>query len=175
MRSRADELRRQHRKVLGWALAAAVAIHLVIFLLLPGLRTDASWVASTELEGVPAIGEAMVDVRFGPPLITTPDGTLVQEPPERRLQVVRLTRLPADCDVLGQAPERLIRGSVKLRVDPGGYAKAAELATSTGHRCADAMIVDIAGDLQYHWLPSERFPAPVELVQPVTLVEVVEE
>ena len=35
--------------------------------------------------------------------------------------------------------------------------------------------MQLAGDLQYHWLPSERFPAPVHLVQPVTLVEAVDE
>lgn len=175
MRSRAEELRKQHRKVLAWALAAAAVFHVGLFLLHPGLRSEATWTANARLEGVDAVGGAAVDVRFGPPRITAPDGTVVQEPPERRLQVVRLMRLPANCDVLHQTPELLVRGSVRIRVDPGGYAKAVEVAESTGHACADQVIMRLAGDLQYHWLPSERFPAPVDLVQPVTLVEAVDE
>ena len=70
MRSRAEELRKQHRKALAWALAAAAAIHVAIFLVLPGLRPDATWTATPELEGIDASGGALVDVRFGPPLIT---------------------------------------------------------------------------------------------------------
>lgn len=175
MKSRADELRKQHRRMLAWALAAAGGLHAVLFLLLPGLPTEATWSPDPQLEGVPAIDEGMVDVRFGPPQITTADGAVVQEPSERRLQVVRLMRLPANCDALRQVPELLIRGSVRLRVDPGGYAEVMEVVESTGYTCADQMLVELAGDLQYHWLPSERFPAPVHLVQPVTLVEVVDE
>lgn len=175
MRSRADELRKQHRKVLSWALAAAAGLHVVLILLVPGLPIEETWTEEDQLEGVAAIGEDMVDVRFGPPQITMEDGTVVQEPPERRLQVVRLMRLPANCDALRQAPELLIRGSVRLRVDPGGYAKAVEVGESSGHTCVDQVMAALAGDLQYHWLPSERFPAPVRLVQPVTLVEVVDE
>ena len=140
MKSRADELRTQHRKVLAWALTAAAVLHVGLFLLLPGLRTEATWSADTQLEGVNAVGGTPVDVRFGPPLITTAEGAVVQEPPERRLQVVRLMRLPADCYVLRQAPDLQVRGAVRLHVDPGGYAKDLELAESTGHTCADQVI-----------------------------------
>ena len=175
MKSRADELRKQHRTVLAWALAAAAALHVGFFLLLPGLRTEATWNANAHLEGVDATGGDPVDVRFGPPAITASDGAVVQEPPERRLQIVRLMRLPANCDVLRRLGSTLVRGSVRLRVDPGGYAKGVGLAESTGHTCADQMIMRLAGDLQYHWLPNERFPAPVELVQPVTLIEAVDQ
>ncbi|MDX1396830.1 MAG: hypothetical protein R3195_20820 [Gemmatimonadota bacterium] len=173
MRSRADELRRQHRKALAWALAAAAALHVVIFLFLPGLRNDSEWSADPELLGVNARGGTLVDVRFGPPLITIAGGAVWQEPPERVLQVVRMMRLPASCDALRGTPN--IDGSVRIRVDPAGYAKRVETAESTGHPCADQVIEELAGDLQYHWLPSERFPAPVFLVQPVTLVETVEQ
>ncbi|MDX1395855.1 MAG: hypothetical protein R3195_15840, partial [Gemmatimonadota bacterium] len=89
MRSRADELRKQHRKAFAWALAAAAALHVVIFLFLPGLRTDSEWSADPELLGVNARGGTLVDVRFGPPLIALAGGDAWQEPPGRRLQIVR--------------------------------------------------------------------------------------
>ena len=40
-----------------------------------------------------------------------------------------------------------------------------------GDACGDQVIETVAGDLLYHWLPSERFPAPVDLIQPVTLTQ----
>jgi len=42
---------------------------------------------------------------------------------------------------------------------------------SSGIRCADDLLERVAGDLLYHWLPSEDFPAPVELTQPMRLSE----
>lgn len=174
MKSRAEELRRQHRKVLFWAIGVAAVLHVVAFLALPGFRNEVTWISGEDLVGVDPIDGSPVDVRFGPPLISAPDGSVAQEPPERTLQVVRLMSLPAGCDVLGDAGA-LLPGSVRLKVDPGGYAEALEVVQSTGFPCSDQVMMRLAGDLQYHWLPNERFPAPVHLVQPVTLVEAVEE
>jgi len=174
MKSRAEQLRRQHRRVLAWGFSVAAILHIGAFLLLPGLRTESAGISKLVLEGVPAVGGAMVDVRFGPPEIRRPDGAIVREPSQRTLQVVRLRRLPADCDVQGWATEVGVSGSVRLRVGVDGRAENPEIASSTGSRCADWLLTTLAGDLRYLWLPNERFPAPVELVQPVTLVEVVE-
>lgn len=126
------------------------------------------------LEGVPAVGGALVDVRFGPPEIQRADGAIAREPAERTLQVVRLMRLPADCNVQAWATEAGVSGSVRLRVRVDGRAENPEIASSTGSRCADWLLTQLADDLRYLWLPNVRFPAPVELVQPVTVVEVVE-
>ena len=33
------------------------------------------------------------------------------------------------------------------------------------------MLRRVAGDLWYRWLPNEEFPAPVELIQPLSFTE----
>lgn len=174
MKSRAQELRRKHRRILIGAFGVAIVLHVAGFFLLGGIRTEPELVFEPELEGIPAVGGAMVDVRFGPPFITLPDGTVEREPPERTLQVVRLVRLPLECTVLRDQRETMLSGSVRLRVGAQGLVEASELASSTGSPCADELMTGLADDLWYRWLPNERHPAPVELVQPVTLLEVVE-
>ena len=56
-------------------------------------------------------------------------------------------------------------------VDEGGRTDDVEIEQSTGDACADEVLSRVAGDLWYRWLPSEEFPAPVDLVQPITLAE----
>lgn len=175
MTSRSEQLRRQHRKVLWWAFGIAAALHVVAFLVLPGLRSSAVPVSEIELEGVPGLGDAMVDVRFGPPAITGADGTVTIEPPDRILQVVRLVRLPENCDIPKGSRDLGLSGRVRLRVGVDGRADLPEIVSRAGSPCADELMTQLAGDLRYGWLPSERFPAPIELVQPVTLVEIVDE
>jgi len=175
MTTRSEQLKRQHRKVLWWAFGIAAALHVIAFLVLPGLRSSRVPVSELELEGVPGIGDAMVDVRFGPPAITGADGTVTIEPPERILQVVRLVRLPVDCDVPLGSDDLDLSGRVRLRVEADGRADLPDVVLGTGSPCADELMTQLAGDLRYRWLPSERFPAPVELVQPVTLVEIVDD
>lgn len=175
MRTRSEELRRRHRRVLAWSLAAAALLHVVVFLVLPGLRTEGMDVGDGRLEGVNASRGALVDVLFGPPEISEADGTTWQEPPERRLQVVRLVRLPADCTVLRESDAERVGGRVRLTVDAAGQVDVVRVTEGTGHACADRVITQLAGDLHYHWLPDERFAAPVDLIQPVTLVETVAE
>ena len=44
-------------------------------------------------------------------------------------------------------------------------------SVSTGSACGDATLARVAGDLWYRWLPSEEFPAPVDVVQPLSFAE----
>jgi hypothetical protein len=64
-----------------------------------------------------------------------------------------------------------LRGYVRLQVLASGRTLVAGIDESTGDRCADRVILDLARDLLYRWIPNERFPAPVQLIQPVTLIE----
>ena len=115
-----------------------------------------------------------MDVRFDPPEILRPDGPALREPPERVLQVVRLLRLPADCEALRDAPEDGFAATVRLTVAADGRADVVRLTTGSGHDCIDGLLLSLADDLRYGWLPDERYPAPVRLDQPITLVEAVE-
>ena len=52
-----------------------------------------------------------------------------------------------------------------------GHTLVDGIEESTGDECADQVILTLANDLFYRWIPSERFPAPVDLIQPVTLTQ----
>ena len=116
----------------------------------------------------------LLNVRFGPPAITTEDGVFRTEPPRGELRTQRLVRLPAECAALSPRGRTFLTGRVRLRVDASGNASVVELTEGTGEWCGDEALTTVADALRYRWLPDERFPAPVELVQPVMLAEVEE-
>lgn len=80
-----------------------------------------------------------------------------------------LVNVPAACRSVIRSSGNDIRGSVRLRVKVTGRVDVTGVVRSSGIRCADDLLERVAGDLLYHWLPSEDFPAPVELTQPMRL------
>lgn len=179
MTTRAARLRARHRKILGWSLGIALVVHLGFFLLGPEFRTSPLSGSDT---GPPAPdsatadsvapASAVVDVLFGPPTISRPDGSTWSEPPERRLEARRGIELPPLCAAVGREKGMPLSGRVRLTVKASGRVDVTGLAERTGDACADVVLTTVAGSLRYHWLPDEQFPAPVELVQPVTLTDV---
>ncbi len=157
----------------AWSFGLAALLHIAVFVLWPGFRiellpgSDGRGETVSEAEGSPTF----VDVFFGPPDIFEIDGTLSREPPERVLEADRVLQLPTECATLSQEGRTPAYGRVRLRVRPSGRADVIGIAQSTGDECGDDVIETVAGDLLYHWLPSERFPAPVDLIQPVTLTQ----
>ena len=172
--SNADR-RRKERRVYGWGLAAAVALHVVAFLLVPAFRSETPHDPSLDpLWGAAAAGApVVVDVLFGPPTITAADGLARTEPPDRFLEADRLVLMPEDCAVLAAERQAPFHGSVQLRVKASGRVDVAGMVESTGASCVDAVLQTVAGDLWYHWLPDERFPPPVDVTQPMSLTATV--
>ena len=175
MQTRAQQLRARDRKVLAWSLGVAAVLHVLAFWLLPGIQAQPVNAPDVELRRTPNAkgGErALVAVLFGPPSITEQGGGVWTEPSDRVLKAARLVSLPRECITLVGQDRTPIHGRVHLQVDAGGLAANATMAESTGDACGDKVLALLAGDLWYHWLPTKRFPAPVDLVQPVTLADV---
>lgn len=172
MKSRSEQLRERHRRIMGWSLVGAVAVHAVAFLLMPAFRAEPLGGADPPLDtiGVAGGANAEVEVLFGPPTISAQDGTDWTEPPERVLPAERAVRLDPDCVALITGDRMPLRGRVRLRVKASGRVDVLGLPESTGDACGDRIAKEVAGDLWYHWLPNDRFPAPVDLVQPVVLL-----
>jgi hypothetical protein len=176
MTSRSAQLRRQQRRVLGWSLAAAVLLHVAVFVFSPTFHADPLVGGDAHADlgdrpGTEARAPLAVDVRFGPPRITLPDGSTWTEPPDRVLEADRVVDLPPGCSQGMGGEGATATGAVRLRVPPSGRAEVVEVVEGAGNPCADRILSMVAGALWYHWLPDERFPAPVDLVQPLTLVE----
>lgn len=174
MKRNAAQLRSKHRKVLAWSIAAAVAIHVGVFVLAPEFKVEPLGGLDGENNAgdpMPILAPRVLSVFFGPPTIAMPDGTEWQEPDDRVLEAVRVTEFPPECAANAQAELTQQRGSVRLRVNQGGRAAVIDLVEGTGDPCGDRLLKSVAGALHYHWLPNTRFPAPVELVQPLTLAE----
>lgn len=110
-----------------------------------------------------------VNVFFGPPKIYESDGTIAEEPASRILEAARLLQMPPECLSREIAPSAPGFGQVRLTVNSSGRIDAVVLEQSTGDLCWDKVAMRVAGDLWYRWLPSERFPAPLELIQPITV------
>jgi len=172
MKRSAAQHRERHRKVLAWSFAVAILLHLALFLLSPELRVKVLGDPAVEAVqvGPPLDVPWALDVRFGPPTLTAPDGTSWQEPADRVLQTVRLIELPPLCAAMAGDQPISLRGSVHLQVNVEGHAAVVELVEGTGTACGDHLLRSVAGDLRYHWLPTSRFPAPLDLVQPVRLM-----
>ena len=77
--------------------------------------------------------------------------------------------MPPDCLARKIAPSAPGTGQVRLKVNSSGRIDAVALDQSTGDLCWDLVAIRVAGDLWYRWLPSKRFPAPLELLQPLTV------
>ena len=54
-------------------------------------------------------------------------------------------------------------------VNERGRVDSVQVTRSSGSYCWDRALASIAGDLWYRWLPTELFPAPIRLYQPVSL------
>lgn len=170
--SRAAEERRRKENRLVWAgLGIAVLVHLAAVGFLRWSSHGPEWSPDREtvtLEAGSWTGTP-VDVRFGPPRIFRSDGTIAEEPPDRVLETARLMGMPPICLSRAIPPSAPGSGQVRLTVNDVGRIGAVSLHQSTGDSCWDAVAVRVAGDLWYHWLPDARFPAPVELLQPITV------
>ncbi len=172
MRSSARQHGDRYRTVLGWSLALALVIHVAVFVFSPDfvvVPPGESKAASSEFRASDVTPTTVYEVVFGPPAIRAPDGTVWQEPQDRVLRATRVTDLPMLCAHLVGNDRTPLQGAVRLLVDQDGNASVVEVEESTGDWCVDRILVRAADALRYHWLPSERFPAPVELVQPVAL------
>lgn len=175
MKTRSQQLRARGRKIFAWSLAIAAVVHVAVFLLTPGFRTELITSSEIRLErpgGAPDGPPILLSLFFGPPTITATDGTTRTEPPERVLQAERLVLFPEDCPPLLLAGDAALRGRVRLRVNPSGRTKVVEVAVSTGNPCGDEVMTIVADALWYHWLPNDDYPPPVDLTQPVTMTEV---
>ena len=172
MKRSAAQHRERHRKVFAWSFAAAISLHIALFILSPELRVQVLGDPAVEAvqAGPPPALPWALDVRFGPPTLTAPDGTSWPEPADRVLDTVRLIELPTLCAAMAHDEMISLRGSVHLQVNVEGHAAVIELVESTGTACGDHLLRSVAGDLHYHWLPTSRFPAPLDLVQPVRLM-----
>jgi hypothetical protein len=174
MRARSEQLRAQHRRILTWSLGAAAAIHVLVFLLMPTFRAEPLDRPDLELDTIGTVGgaNALAEILFRPPILREANGSEWVAPPERVLAAERGIRLASRCTYLIGAHRARLNGRVQLRVHESGRVEVLGLAGSTGNACGDGVIKDVAGALWYHWLPNDRFPAPVELTQPVTLIAV---
>ncbi len=173
MTTRSQQLRARGRRVFAWSLVGAAAIHVAVFLLAPGFRTEL--LTSQEIRLDPTGGgqgvPTLVALFFGPPTLTAPDGTTGTEPPRRVLRDERLVVFPPDCAPFTGRGDVTLHGSVHLHVNPSGRTKVVEVARTTGNDCGDAVMTIVADALWYHWLPNDRFPAPVDVIQPITMGE----
>jgi hypothetical protein len=173
LRTRAQELRARDRWVLSWSLLAAVVIHGLVFtywLTRPEPVPRGEGIGLSPEDRTPSAG-IRLDLFFGPPDIEAPDGTMWKEGPERFLTARRVVQLSSFCDGLTEDGRTPVTGVVRLRLDGTGRVERVDVADGTGDPCGNAAMTAVASDLLYRWLPSERFPAPVELLQPVTITD----
>ena len=171
MKTRATELRRRHRKILMWSIGIAIGVHVAVFAFSPTFQAEPMDGSGRKPEVVrPSdASPTLLDVLFGPPTITGRDGTRHVEPEARRLEKALAVKLPSGCTVFAADPAGALTGRVELSVDGQGESNVVRIAEHTGVPCADDVMTDLARDLRYHWLPDDRFPPPVHLVQPVTM------
>ena len=174
MTTRSEVLRKRNRKVLAWSMAIAVVVHVAAFLLVPSFGGELRMADSPpggEEVNLMIRNPTFVDVTFGPPDIFDADGAVWKEPADRVLQADRILSLPTQCEALSREGRVPALGRVRLRVNASGRVNVMGLAEGTGDPCADEVITTVAADLWYRWLPNERFAAPVDLIQPITLEE----
>jgi len=164
---------RRQRRIIMVSIGIAVVAHLVFFLVAPRVQFS---VTSDRIFGEAAmqrlvLGDLAVDLHFGPPRILLPDGSRVEEPPERFLEAsnLALTVLEVNpaCADRFRPGLPAFEGEVRLQVGRDGRVTVMELEARTGDPCADAALLAAAQSLWYRWLPDERYAAPVDLVQPL--------
>ena len=163
--TRSAELRRRHRKVLGWSLAGGLLLHLGAALLITWPDAEGRTILGEQMAAGAWTGPPIAFI-FGPPTIRGRADGGSDEVVDRTLEAERSLPLPAECGrtpgAASSAPARL-----HLRLDEQGRVSTLSLAGSTGDPCWDAVAMEVAPHLHYQWLPSPRFPHPVELEQPV--------
>lgn len=171
MESRADMLRRRDRRVFRWSFGIAVVAHGLVLAFGPWFRSDPVSLSATELveRGPPTLGGVPVEVFFGPPAIVLAEDSLEMQPPGRVLRASRAVPPPVGCASNDWLARGSAEGRVRLTLRETGRVETVAILEGTGDRCWDMIVAGLAGDLLYRWLPSERFPMPVELVQPVTV------
>lgn len=178
MESRNEQLRRSGRRVFMASCFVAALVHAAVFAFAPDFQVDDSIVSRTEAprEGPSVSGWRFVDVTFGPPAILLPDGTISREPPDRVLEAryVDIGGIQVSRSCAGRRDEwsEPVSAQVRLTVTNTGRVSQAALLASTGEPCKDEIMRAIAGSVWYHWLPGDRFEAPVELIQPMTALGV---
>ena len=173
MSERIAQRRKAQRKVFYWGWSVAAALHVILFLAWRESREVRVTLPNPDLETLNMVDPEFIplDLFFGPPAIRNATGGISVEPPERFLEVDRLVILPGNCKALVKGSGAVVRGSVRLAVDETGRTDVRSVHQSTGYPCADVVLWRIAGDLWYRWLPNDEFPAPVELVQPLSFRE----
>ena len=169
--TRSEERRKRDRRLVGISVGIAAILHVVVIGFVtwtgPGIELRPGS-ETVRLEENPWTGTS-VDVFFGAPRIYRPDGTIAREAPDRVLEAKRILRMPPAClsrDVVPVAPGS---GEVRLTVNARGRIDLVVLTRSTGDLCWDQVATRVAGDLWYRWLPNDGFPAPLELLQPLTV------
>ena len=171
MEQRANTRRRRENRTVFVGLGVAVLLHVAAFAFVGWNRTGPEWSldrSSVTLEPASWTGTP-VDVFFGPPRIYRPDRTLAHEPDDRVLEAARLLGMPPTCLSRDIPPAAPGSGEVRLIVNEDGRIDHVAMTRSTGDTCWDAVAVRVAGQLWYRWLPSDEFPAPVEVLQPITV------
>ena len=167
--SRSRELRARHRRVLFWSFGVAALLHVAVLVIRPTYQVEPF--VGSGLEMVPGDSTGMpgtpVTLFFGPPEIRGLEGVIHVEPVDRILEVPRAVDLSPAC--IADAGRRTASGRVRLSVGVLGYTDVVALEEGTGIPCWDSVLRAVAADLWYRWLPSERFPAPVDVIQPVTV------
>lgn len=168
--SRSAELRDRNRRILVWSFAGAVLIHIVVFAMWPETPIEplgefgATTVTAVEEEGV----FLEIRVEFGGPEIVSSGGRADRRRVARTLETRRLTRMPVECrDAMRVG--RTYDGEVRLVVDQEGRVDRKDMVVGSGDACGDRALLAVAGDLWYRWLPSEEHPAPIVLIQPVSV------
>ncbi len=172
MSRRSEERRKRERRVLGWSLGVAALVHVVVFAVAPPMQVEPMVGTDVELDttGAPGGANAMVRVFFGPPTVILAERERWTAPSERVLSAEREVRLEEACLTLAGDGRTPVAGQVGLRIRASGRVDLLGLEASSGDPCADRILTEVAGDLWYHWLPNERFGAPVQVIQPVTLM-----
>ena len=173
MSERIARRRKAERKVFYWGWSVAAALHVILFLSWRETREVRVTLPNPDLESVEIVDREPIPLElfFGPPAISNTAGGISFEPPERVLEVDRLVYLPAGCRALIGGSGAIVHGSVRLAVNDTGRTDVRGIFRSTGFPCGDAVLQRIAGDLWYRWLPNDEFPAPVELIQPLSFTE----
>lgn len=168
--TRSGELRARFRRVLLASIGVAVVVHVAVFVLWPEMRADPAdgWSAEPRAAASGVATPLQLRVAFGPPEIRDAEGR--PQRVDRRLEAEHLLALPAECARGRTSGSLPARGTVSLVVRRSGRTDVQALVETSGDPCTDALITAAADALDYRWLPNDTFPAPVELVQPVTLL-----
>ena len=177
MTTRSEELRQRDRRVLLVSLLVAAVLHAAVLFLVPATQVPVLVTSgdSLVLEEGRALFSAWDSVHafFGPPEIRFSDGSTRPEPSDRVLDAgnvsVASIGLPDSCRGRAAASVVPVSARVGVHLDHRGLVDGARIIDGTGDGCRDGLLVAVASSVWYQWIPSDRIPAPVDLVQPISL------